>query len=127
MLPASLSDTALTFGGILGLAALVVGIIKVWNWIEARRRKEVEDAATSAMAKVGAVEIKADGVARDLAEFKIFVAREYPTNDKMDRVETRIDQGFSSMRNDLGELRAAMMQALTETRPQRPRRARRPA
>lgn len=117
MMPSSLSNEALTLAGMVSLVMAVVGIIKLWNWLEVRRKEQIDAAATSAMAKILAVEIKVDGAIRDLGDFKLLVTREYVRNDTVRRIEDRIEQGFSDVRTDLGDLRSALMQALTENRP----------
>ena len=124
------ADVGLTVGGLVIVIGIVASAMKAWNVIDARIEAHVKEETTRAseqmtvaIAKAGAVEIKADRAMDDLAAFKLEAARTYVTHDVQRRLEDRIDAGFRSVRDEMETLRGALLDALTE-RPTPRRRAR---
>ncbi|KQU17729.1 hypothetical protein ASG63_09575 [Methylobacterium sp. Leaf94] len=114
-----LASGPMTWGAFIGFALFLVLLIKGWDWI-AGKLKARETAAVSPLTiDMAAVKIQVASQADALNAFKVEVARTYVTGDVITRLERRIDDMVSSVREEMQETRREMLDAILGRPPSR--------
>lgn len=103
--------------GLVAFALFVVALMKGADWITARLKKGTDAAVSPLTIDMAAVKIDLRALDAKFAEFKVEVARTYVTGDVITRLERRIDDMVSSVRDEMRETREAMLKAFLERRP----------
>ena len=116
-------DTSFLAGGpitwptLLAFAAFVVGLFKGWDWVVGRLKAGTDSAVSPLTIDMAAVKIDLRSLDTKLADFKLEVARTYVTGDVISRLERRIDDMVTSVRDEMRETREAMLQAFLDRPP----------
>ncbi|GJE70297.1 hypothetical protein [Methylorubrum podarium] len=97
---------------VVALALFLVGLAKLVDWITGKLRAGTKDAVSPLTIDMAAAKIEIRQLDEKLNAFKIEVARTYVTGDVITRLERRIDDLVSSVRDEM-ETRREMLQAIT--------------
>jgi hypothetical protein len=97
----------------IALAGVIVAVlVPVLGFVYGTLRNRVSEATRTAEA----IGEKLDSTRADLAEFKLHVAREYASVDRLQEVEQRILDGFKELKADLKAGLEALARQLNEVR-----------
>ncbi|MGN7124094.1 hypothetical protein [Methylorubrum thiocyanatum] len=108
-----LSPGPITWAQVFAFALFLVALIKGSDWIAAKMRTGTKDAVSPLTIDMAAVKIQIAAQTEALHNFKVEVARTYVTGDVITRLERRIDDLVSSVRDEMKETRDIMLKALT--------------
>ncbi|WP_375453701.1 hypothetical protein [uncultured Methylobacterium sp.] len=114
-----LASGPITWPGLLAFAAVLFGLGKAVDWGLAKLKAGTDKAVSPLTVDMAAVKIQIASQNDLLNAFKVEVARTYVTGDVITRLERRIDDMVSSVREEMRETREAMMQAFLDGRPPR--------
>lgn len=104
----SLSDTALTIGGLLLIAGAVWGVVRVLDWLNSK----IEAAVQPLHSEIATLKTKQDIIHDGFRDFEIRVSSHFVPNETLRHLENRMDEGFAGIRSEFGELRDAMLKAV---------------
>ncbi|ARO56301.1 conserved protein of unknown function [Methylorubrum extorquens] len=103
----------ISWAQVVALALFLVGLAKLVDWITGKLRAGTKDAMSPLTIDVAAAKIEIRQLDEKLNAFKIEVARTYVTGNVIARLERRIDDLVSSVRDEMKETRREMLQAIT--------------
>ncbi|WP_298967778.1 hypothetical protein [uncultured Methylobacterium sp.] len=106
-----LSSGPVTWPVLAAFAAALVALGKLVDWGLSRLRAGTKDAVSPLAIDMAAVKLDIRVLDEKLNAFKIEVARTYVTGDVITRLERRIDDMVSSVRDEMQETRKQMMDA----------------
>ncbi|CAO4167887.1 hypothetical protein [Methylorubrum aminovorans] len=112
-----LSPGPITWAQVFAFALFLVALIKGSDWLAAKMRTGTKDAVSPLTIDMAAAKIEIAALNEKLNAFKIEVARTYVTGDVITRMERRIDDLVTSMREEMAATRREMLQAITGRRP----------
>lgn len=112
-----LSPGPITWAQVVALAAFLFALGKGADWIIAKLRAGTKDAVSPLTIDMAAVKIQVAAQNEALHNFKVEVARTYVTGDVIQRLERRIDDLVSSVRDEMKETRQTMLKAITGRSP----------
>lgn len=112
-----LSPGPITWAQIVALAAFLFALGKGADWVIGKLRAGTKDAVSPLTIDMAAVKIQVAAQNEALHNFKVEVARTYVTGDVITRMERRIDDLVTSMREEMAATRREMLQAITGRRP----------
>lgn len=108
----------ITWPVLIAFAGFLFGLGKAVDWCVSKLRagtKEAVSASTSPLTiDMAAVKIDLRALDEKLSAFKIEVARTYVTADSITRLERRIDDMVSSVREEMKDTREALLRAFVE-------------
>lgn len=107
-----LSPGPITWGQIVALAVFLFALGKGADWIIGRLRTGTKDAVSPLTIDLQAARLDIAALNEKLNAFKIEVARTYVTGDVITRLERRIDDLVTSVRDEMKETRREMLQAI---------------
>ncbi|QIJ77130.1 hypothetical protein GU700_22690 [Methylobacterium sp. NI91] len=107
----------ISWAQVVALALFFVGLGKLVDWITGKLRAGTKDAVSPLTIDMAAVKIQVAAQNEALHNFKVEVARTYVTGDVITRMERRIDDLVTSMREEMAATRREMLQAITGRRP----------
>jgi hypothetical protein len=108
-----LSAGPITWAQIVALALFLVGPGKLVDSLTGKLRAGTKDAVSPLTIDMAAAKIEIRQLDEKLNAFKIEVARTYVTGDVITRLERRIDDLVSSVRDEMKETRDMMLKAIT--------------
>ncbi|MGA4555139.1 hypothetical protein [Methylorubrum aminovorans] len=108
-----LSPGPITWAQVVALAAFLFALGKGADWVIGKLRAGTKDAVSPLTIDMAAVKIQIAAQTEALHNFKVEVARTYVTADVITRLERRIDDFVSSVRDEMKETREIMLKALT--------------
>ncbi|CAO4179748.1 DUF2730 domain-containing protein [Methylorubrum populi] len=103
----------ITWVQVFAFAFFLVTLLKGSDWIVGKMRAGTKDAVSPLTIDMAAAKIEIRQIDEKLSAFKIEVARTYVTGDVITRLERRIDDLVSSVRDEMKETRDIMLKALT--------------
>lgn len=112
-----LAPGPITWAGLVACMLAVVAIVKGLDWLQARSKAGTTAAVSPLTIDMAAAKIEIASVREQLNAFKIEVARTYVTGDVITRLERRIDDMVSSVREEMRDTRDAMIKAFMERPP----------
>ena len=112
-----LSPGPITWAHVVAFALFLVGLGKLVDWITSKLRTGTRDAVSPLAIDMAAVKIQIAAQTEALHNFKVEVARTYVTGDVITRLERRIDDLVSSVRDEMKETRQTMLKAITGRSP----------
>ncbi|PXW54993.1 hypothetical protein [Methylobacterium sp. B4] len=107
----------ITWVQVFAFAAFLFALGKGADWITGKLRAGTKDAVSPLTIDMAAVKIQVAAQNEALHNFKVEVARTYVTGDVITRMERRIDDLVTSMREEMAATRREMLQAITGRRP----------
>ena len=114
-----LAGGPITWAALFAFAAFVVGLLKAVDWIGTKLKARETAAVSPLTIDMAAVKIQVASQADALNAFKVEVARTYVTGDVITRLERRIDDMVSSVREEMQETRREMLDAILGRPPTR--------
>lgn len=111
-----LSPGPITWAQIVALAAFLFALGKGADWVIGKLRAGTKDAVSPLAIDLQAARLDIVALNEKLNTFKIEVARTYVTGDVITRMERRIDDLVTSMREEMAATRREMLQAITGRR-----------
>ncbi|MCP1539015.1 hypothetical protein [Methylorubrum extorquens] len=108
-----LSPGPITWAYVVAFALFLVGLGKLVDWITGKLRAGTKDAVSPLTIDMAAAKIEIRQRDEKLNAFKIEVARTYVTGDVISRLEHRIDDMVTSVRQEMKETRGMMLKAIT--------------
>ncbi|KAB7782440.1 hypothetical protein [Methylorubrum populi] len=108
-----LSPGPITWAHVVAFALFLVGLGKLVDWITGKLRAGTKDAVSPLTIDMAAVKIQIAAQTEALHNFKVEVARTYVTGDVISRLEHRIDDMVTSVRQEMKETRDMMLKAIT--------------
>ncbi|MGA4551033.1 hypothetical protein [Methylorubrum aminovorans] len=112
-----LSPGPITWAQVVALAAFLFALGKGADWVIGKLRAGTKDAVSPLTIDMAAVKIQIAAQTEALHNFKVEVARTYVTGDVITRLERRIDDLVSSVRDEMKETRQTMLKAITGRSP----------
>ncbi|GAA0267115.1 hypothetical protein LNAOJCKE_2973 [Methylorubrum aminovorans] len=112
-----LSPGPITWAQVVALAAFLFALGKGADWVIGKLRAGTKDAVSPLTIDMAAAKIEIRQLDEKLNAFKIEVARTYVTGDVITRLERRIDDLVSSVRDEMKETRQTMLKAITGRSP----------
>lgn len=112
-----LAPGPITWVQVFAFAAFLFILGKGADWIIAKLRAGTKDAVSPLTIDMAAVKIQVAAQNEALHNFKVEVARTYVTGDVITRLERRIDDLVSSVRDEMKETRQTMLKAITGRSP----------
>ncbi|GAA0266969.1 hypothetical protein LNAOJCKE_4514 [Methylorubrum aminovorans] len=112
-----LSPGPITWAQVVALAAFLFALGKDADWVIGKLRAGTKDAVSPLTIDMAAVKIQIAAQTKALHNFKVEVARTYVTGDVITRLERRIDDLVSSVRDEMKETRQTMLKAITGRSP----------
>ncbi|MBB2959825.1 hypothetical protein [Methylobacterium sp. R2-1] len=112
-----LSPGPITWAQVVALAAFLFALGKGADWVIGKLRTGTRDAVSPLTIDMAAVKIQIAAQTEALHNFKVEVARTYVTGDVITRLERRIDDLVSSVRDEMKETRQTMLKAITGRSP----------
>lgn len=109
----------MTWTGFIGFALFLVGALKGSDWIGSKLKARETAAVSPLTIDMAAVKIQVASHADALNAFKVEVARTYVTGDVITRLERRIDDMVSSVREEMRATRSELLEAVLDGRPAR--------
>lgn len=106
-----LSPGPITWAQLIALALFLFSVGKGVDWIVGKLRTGTKEAVSPLTIDMAAAKIEIRSLDEKLNAFKIEVARTYVTGDVITRLERRIDDMVSSVRDEMKETREAMLKA----------------
>lgn len=103
----------ISWAQVVALALFLVGLGKLVDWITGKLRAGTKDAMSPLTIDMAAAKIEIAALNEKLNAFKIEVARTYVTGDVISRLEQRIDDMVTSVRQEMKETRDMMPKAIT--------------
>ena len=103
----------ITWAQVFAFAQFLVGLLKGSDWLAGKMRAGTKDAVSPLTIDMAAAKIEIRQLDEKLNSFKIEVARTYVTGDVITRLERRIDDLVTSVRDEMKETRREMLQAIT--------------
>ena len=103
----------ISWAQVVALALFLVGLGKLVDWITGKLRAGTKDAVSPLTIDMAAAKIQIAAQTEALHNFKVEVARTYVTGDVITRMERRIDDLVTSMREEMAATRREMLQAIT--------------
>ncbi|MFG7490136.1 hypothetical protein [Methylorubrum rhodesianum] len=97
----------------MALAAFLFALGKGADWAIGKLRAGTKDAVSPLTIDMAAAKIEIRQLDEKLNAFKIEVARTYVTGDVISRLEHRIDDMVTSVRQEMKETRDMMLKAIT--------------
>lgn len=107
---------AITWPALVAFALFLVGLLKGADWLGVRMRAGTDKAVSPLTIDMAAVKIDLRSLDAKLADFKLEVARTYVTGDVISRLERRIDDMVSSVRDEMRDTRDQMLDAFLNGR-----------
>ena len=114
-----LAGGPVTWGAFVAFGLFIVALIKGWDWIGSKLKAPVTAAVSPLTIDMAATKIEIASLKDQLNAFKIEVARTYVTGDVITRLERRIDDLVTSVREEMQETRREMMDAFLGRPPTR--------
>ena len=108
-----LSPGPITWAHVVAFALFLVSLGKLVDWLVEKLRAGTKDAVSPLTIDMAAVKIQVAAQNEALNNFKVEVARTYVTGDVITRLERRIDDMVSSVRDEMKETRDIMLKAIT--------------
>ena len=102
---------------VFALAFFLVSLGKLADWVVGKVKGGTAAAVSPLTIDMAAVKIQVAAQNEALHNFKVEVARTYVTGDVITRMERRIDDLVTSMREEMAATRREMLQAITGRRP----------
>ena len=102
---------------VFALAFFLVSLGKLADWVVGKVKGGTAAAVSPLTIDMAAVKIQIAAQTEALHNFKVEVARTYVTGDVITRMERRIDDLVTSMREEMAATRREMLQAITGRRP----------
>ncbi|GJE79630.1 hypothetical protein [Methylorubrum thiocyanatum] len=102
---------------VFALAIFLVSLGKLADWVVGKVKGGTAAAVSPLTIDMAAVKIQVAAQNEALHNFKVEVARTYVTGDVITRMERRIDDLVTSMREEMAATRREMLQAITGRRP----------
>ena len=103
----------ITWVQVFAFALFLVFLLKGADWIAGKLHAGTKDAVSPLTIDMAAVKIQIAAQNEALHNFKVEVARTYVTGDVIQRLERRIDDLVSSVRDEMKETRQTMLKAIT--------------
>ena len=107
----------ISWAQVVALAAFLFALGKGADWVVGKLRAGTKDAVSPLTIDMAAVKIQIAAQNEALHNFKVEVARTYVTGDVIQRLERRIDDLVSSVRDEMKETRQTMLKAITGRSP----------
>lgn len=107
----------ITWAQVFAFALFLVGLLKGSDWLAGKMRAGTKDAVSPLTIDITAAKLEIRQLDEKLNAFKIEVARTYVTGDVITRLERRIDDLVSSVRDEMKETRQTMLKAITGRSP----------
>ena len=107
----------ITWPGLLTCLVALWGVTRAVDWALGKLKAGTKDAVNPLAISVEALKLDIRQVDEKLSAFKIEVARTYATNEVITRLERRIDDMVTSVREEMKETRDTMIRAFTSRRP----------
>ena len=98
---------------VFALAFFLVSLGKLADWVVGKVKGGTAAAVSPLTIDMAAAKIEIAALNEKLNAFKIEVARTYVTGDVIQRLERRIDDLVTSVRDEMKETRREMLQAIT--------------
>ncbi len=112
-----LAPGPITWVQVIAFALFVVTLLKGVDWLTSKVKGGTAAAVSPLTIDMAAVKIQIAAQTEALHNFKVEVARTYVTGDVITRMERRIDDLVTSMREEMAATRREMLQAITGRRP----------
>lgn len=112
-----LSPGAITWAQVVAFAVFLFSLGKTADWLIGKLRTGTKEAVSPLTIDMAAAKIEIRSLEEKLNAFKIEVARTYVTGDVIHRLERRIDDMVTSVREEMKETRETMLSAFTGHRP----------
>lgn len=106
-----LSPGPITWAQLIALALFLFAVGRGVDWIVGKMRTGTKEAVSPLTIDMAAAKIEIRSLDEKLNAFKIEVARTYVTGDVITRLERRIDDMVTSVRDEMKETREAMLKA----------------
>ncbi|MCY1643262.1 hypothetical protein [Methylorubrum sp. SL192] len=103
----------ISWAQVVALAAFLFALGKGADWVVGKLRAGTKDAVSPLTIDMAALKIQVAAHNEALHNFKVEVARTYVTGDVITRLERRIDDLVSSVRDEMKETRQTMLKAIT--------------
>jgi len=107
----------ISWAQVFALALFLVALGKLADWIAGKVKGGTAAAVSPLTIDMAAVKIQVAAQNEALHNFKVEVARTYVTGDVIQRLERRIDDLVSSVRDEMKETRQTMLKAITGRSP----------
>lgn len=102
---------------VFALAFFLVSVGKLADWVVGKVKGGTAAAVSPLTIDMAAAKIEIAALNEKLNAFKIEVARTYVTGDVIQRLERRIDDMVTSVRDEMKETRETMLKAIMGRRP----------
>jgi hypothetical protein len=112
-----LAPGPITWVQVIAFALFVVTLLKGVDWLTSKVKGGTAAAVSPLTIDMAAVKIQVAAQNEALHNFKVEVARTYVTGDVITRLERRIDDLVSSVRDEMKETRQTMLKAITGRSP----------
>lgn len=103
----------ISWAQVFALALFLVALGKLADWIAGKVKGGTAAAVSPLTIDMAAVKIQVAAQNEALHNFKVEVARTYVTGDVISRLEHRIDDMVTSVRQEMKETRDMMLKAIT--------------
>jgi anti-sigma-K factor RskA len=107
----------ISWAQVVALAAFLFALGKGADWVIGKLRAGTKDAVSPLTIDLQAARLDIASLNEKLNVFKIEVARTYVTGDVITRLERRIDDMVTSVRDEMKETRETMLKAIMGRRP----------
>lgn len=114
-----LSAGPVSWPALVAFALFLFTLGRAVDWIGTKMRAGTDKAVSPLTVDMAAVKIQVASQADQLNAFKVEVARTYVTGDVITRLERRIDDMVTSVRDEVKETRDTMLRAFMERPPPR--------
>lgn len=108
-----LSPGPITWAQVVAVAVFLFALGKGADWLIGKLRTGTREAVSPLTIDMAAAKIEIANLNEKLNNFKIEVARTYVTGDVIHRLERRIDDMVTSVRDEMKETRDTMLRAIT--------------
>ncbi len=112
-----LSAGPVTWPVLAAFAAFLITLGTLIDWLVGKLRAGTKDAVSPLTIDMAAAKIEIASLNEKLNAFKIEVARTYVTGDVIHRLERRIDDLVTSVRDEMKETRDIMLRAISNRPP----------
>lgn len=105
-----------TVATLVAVISGTVAILKAADWAWSRLGREAERAVDPLALRIAKIELEMERHDDALNAFKVEVAKQYVPNEVIPRLERRIDEVSSAVREEMREVRDTLLRAILESK-----------